>query len=81
LHAEAQTQLRKLFEDVENWSKAKVLYQFIGKIEEEVRKSSSECCEFVERWLIWAKNYAARIITTSKIHGQNFAEEITRGAW
>jgi hypothetical protein len=81
LRVEAQTQLRKLFEDVENWSKAKVLYQFIERFEEEVRKSSSECGEFAGRWLIWAKNHVARIITTSKIHGQNFAEEITRGAW
>ncbi|QNI35886.1 hypothetical protein [Edaphobacter albus] len=71
-HRRAQAQLKKLDEDVENWSKAEALHRLIAQVERRIESKPPAEAAYADRWLTWARTVATNLDPTSQGLNQFF---------
>jgi hypothetical protein len=74
---EAEAQRKRLFEDMENWTKSEQLRSLISKLKSELEKDPASGTEYAESWLVWADKHAALIDPFSG-GAQTFLERYTK---
>jgi hypothetical protein len=61
----AEVQLRKLDENLENWTKAEMLHRLIAHIERKMESETPADPSYAYRWLHWARTVVTSLDPTS----------------